>query len=74
MNVPESEKGGEDGQDEDVPEPVLLIRLDEADALVHLKSMVSSHLSPHFASRSSSSSFHFYGKRNFAPPALSSSS
>ena len=48
MNVPEPEKGGEDGQDEEVPEPVLLIRLDEADALVHLKSMVSRRLSPSF--------------------------
>ena len=41
MSVPEPEKGNEDDQDEEGPEPVLLIRLDEADALVHLKSMVS---------------------------------
>ena len=40
MGVPESEKGHEGGQDEG-PEPVLSIQLDEADALVHLKSMVS---------------------------------
>jgi len=39
MSVPEPEKGCEDGQDEEVRETVLLIRLDEADALVHLKSM-----------------------------------
>jgi len=38
MSVPEPEKGHEEGQDE-APEPVLLIRLDEADALVHLRSM-----------------------------------
>lgn len=44
MSVPESEKGNEDCQDGGVPEPELLIRLDEADALVHLKSMVSYHL------------------------------
>lgn len=52
MSVPEPEKSREDGQDEEVPEPVLLIRLDEADALVHLKSMVSfSSVAPlHFAS------------------------
>ena len=41
MNVPEPEKGHEEDQDEEVPGPVLLIRLDEADALVHLRSMVS---------------------------------
>ena len=41
MNVPEPEKSNDDGQDEGAPEPVLLIRLDEADALVHLGSMVS---------------------------------
>jgi hypothetical protein len=41
MNVPEPEKGHEDSQDEGAPEPVLLIRLDEADALVQLRSMVS---------------------------------
>lgn len=41
MSVPQPGKGHEEGQDEVVPEPVLLIRLDEADALVHLKSMVS---------------------------------
>jgi cleavage and polyadenylation specificity factor subunit 3 len=44
-SVPEPEKGHEDSQDEETPEPVLLIRLDEADALVHLKSMVSCSLS-----------------------------
>jgi len=32
----------EEGQDEETPEPVLLIRLDEADALVHLRSMAVS--------------------------------
>jgi len=41
MNVPEPDKGNEGSQDEEAPEPVLLIRLDEADALVHLGSMVS---------------------------------
>ena len=41
MSVPEPEKGNEEGQDEEAPEAVLLIRLDEADALVHLRSMVS---------------------------------
>ena len=41
MSVPEPEKGQEEGQDGEAPEPVLLIRLDEADALVHLRSMVS---------------------------------
>ena len=40
IGVPEPEKGHEDGQDEG-PEQALLIRLDEADAIVHLKSMVS---------------------------------
>lgn len=39
MSVPEPEKGHEEGQDDEGPEPVLLIRLDEADALVNLKSM-----------------------------------
>lgn len=60
MSVPEPEKGREDGQDQDeeAPEPVLLIRLDEADALVHLKSMVSYRLSPHSISLSPSL-FHF---------------
>jgi len=38
IGVPEPEKGHEDGRDE-VPEQALLIRLDEADAVVHLKSM-----------------------------------
>jgi len=42
MNVPESEKGQDEGQDEVDPEPALLIRLDEADALVHLRSMTVS--------------------------------
>jgi len=42
MNVPEPAKGHEQGQDEVSPEPVLLIRLDEADALVHLRSMTVS--------------------------------
>jgi len=41
MNVPEPGKDNGDGQDEGAPELVLLIRLDEADALVHLGSMVS---------------------------------
>ena len=48
MNVPEPEKGHEEGQDEEGPEPVLLIRLDEADALVHLRSMVSYCFSAYF--------------------------
>ena len=48
MSVPESEKGQEEGQDEETPEPVLLIRLDEADALVHLRSMVSNCFSAYF--------------------------
>ena len=46
MNVPELEKGREGGQDEGTLEPVLLIRLDEADALVHLGSMVSCRILP----------------------------
>lgn len=58
MSVPEPEKGREDVQDEEVPEPVLLIRLDEADALIHLKSMVSRLLSPYSTSLCSSP-FHF---------------
>ena len=45
MDVPESDKGQDEGQDEVGPEPVLLIRLDEADALVHLRSMVSYRIS-----------------------------
>jgi len=45
MSVPEPEKGHEECQDEETPEPVLLIRLDEADALVHLRSMVSNRSS-----------------------------
>ena len=48
VSVPEPEKGHEEGQDEEAPEPVLLIRLDEADALVHLRSMVSYSFSVHF--------------------------
>ena len=48
MNVPEPEKGQEEGQDEEGPEPVLLIRLDEADALVHLRTMVSNCSSAYF--------------------------
>lgn len=58
MSVPEPEKGREDGEEEEIPEPALLIRLDEADALVHLKSTVSRRLSPHSTSLSSSL-FHF---------------
>lgn len=58
MSVPEPAKGCEDDQDEEAPEPVLLIRLDEADALVHLRSMVSYRLSPRSTSLSSSL-FHF---------------
>ena len=50
MSVPEPEKGDEEGQGEDGPEPVLLIRLDEADALVHLRSMVSYIFSTSFPS------------------------
>jgi len=42
MRVPKPEKGHEEGQNEEVPESVLLIRLDEADALVHLRSMTVS--------------------------------
>ena len=49
MSVPEPEKGHEEGQDEEAPEAVLLIRLDEADALVHLKSMVSDRLLVYFS-------------------------
>jgi len=41
MSAPEPEKGHEEGQDGVAPELALLIRLDEADALVHLRSMVS---------------------------------
>ena len=48
MSVPEPEKGHEQGQNEEAPEPVLLIRLDEADALVHLRSMVSYRSSAYF--------------------------
>jgi len=48
MSVPEPEKGHEEGQDEEAPEAVLLIRLDEADALVHLRSMVSGCLLVYF--------------------------
>ena len=55
MNVPEPGKNNEGGQDEGVPEPVLLIRLDEADALVHLGSMVSEY----FPSPIPPPSFHF---------------
>ena len=57
MSVPEPEKGQEEGQDERAPEPVLLIRLDEADALVHLRSMVSYRFS---ASPSSILPFRFH--------------
>jgi len=49
MSVPEPEKGHEEGQDEEAPEAVLLIRLDEADALVHLRSMVSDRLLVYFS-------------------------
>ena len=48
MSVPEPEKGYEEGQDEEAPESVLLIRLDEADALVNLRSMVSYRFSACF--------------------------
>ena len=72
MSVPEPEKGNEGGQDEDDPEPVLLIRLDEADALVHLRSMVSCPLSAYLTSFCLVHSLSFLGcwaegKRNFIP-------
>ena len=64
MSVPEPEKGHEEGQDEEGPEPVLLIRLDEADALVNLRSMVSYSFSAHFTSLSLSPlPFHFLPRR-----------
>ena len=49
MTVPEPEKGDE-SHDEEGPEYVLSIRLDEADALVHLRSMVRVHFLVFFPS------------------------
>ena len=49
MTVPEPEKGDE-SHDEEGPEYVLSIRLDEAEALVHLRSMVRVHFLAFFPS------------------------